>query len=147
MHSTPVKKRALPAAIHAAIVDLPGSQEYYKAMVEAMEIHARKNVDYRGDNADVFYNFSQAAALANLTPRQIFRSEQAKKWSRLVVLQPGVEAQNEARQDTLLDLANYLMLELAYEETYPQLIDTVMTTAAFAVEFSQTVEQHIEAAQ
>lgn len=138
---TAIKKRILPAGMYAAVVDLPGSQEYYQEMLDCMEIHARKTQDYTGDR-DPFFNFFLASALSGITVRQSFNSELAKKYTRMIVLKPGVEAQNESRRDTLRDMANYLMLQAACEEKYPHLMDIVLTPATVAEEFGQTVEQY-----
>lgn len=74
----------------------------------------RKNHDYASDS-NPFSNFEHAAAVSGLTVEQVFLAIIGIKIARLIELVgSGKTPNNEAIQDTRVDLANYATLNAAY---------------------------------
>ncbi len=77
------------------------------------EVIERKNNDYAEDN-DAFSNFKFAAEFADIPVTKAFQVLIGVKIARLKELLNGKVPQNEAVEDTLLDLANYATLLILY---------------------------------
>lgn len=73
-----------------------------------------KSQDY-ADTANVFSNFEGAARLTGLTIPQVFHVLLGIKMERLRQIASGKEMNFESAEDTLMDLANYAALWLAWE--------------------------------
>jgi hypothetical protein len=114
----------------AEVMALPGNTQFKELIVEALLLHARKNLDYSSQSrvSDGLDNFTWAAAYAGTTPRVVFRVLLGVKDRRERNLVLGKrEPLNESLQDTYKDRVNYAFLELAYSLAHPELIDTVLT--------------------
>lgn len=74
-----------------------------------------KNHDYSGATVDPFRNFRYSAAVANVSVEQGFLVRMADKMARLgnLCINPA-RVENEAFEDTCVDLANYANLLATY---------------------------------
>lgn len=112
------------------VMTLPGNTQLKELVVEALLLHARKNLDYSNQShvSDGLDNFTWAAAFAGTTPRVVFRVLLGVKDRReRNLVSSGKVPLNESLQDTYKDKVNYALLELAYSLAHPELIDTVLT--------------------
>ncbi|GAB4144895.1 MAG: hypothetical protein OHK0017_03890 [Patescibacteria group bacterium] len=77
---------------------------------ECEKILIAKNHDY-SDADDVFSNFKESGAVANVTPAQVALIQIGNKMSRLSqLIGQGKEPVNESTRDTIIDMINYLVL-------------------------------------
>jgi len=85
-------------------------------MVETMK---KKNADYGGAVPDPFSNFVQVETLGIATAEQGFLTRMTDKLCRVASFAKNGELQvkDESVSDTLLDLANYSLLMMAYLES------------------------------
>ena len=85
-------------------------------MVETMK---KKNADYSGAVPDPFSNFVQVETLGIATAEQGFLTRMTDKLCRVASFAKNGELQvkDESVSDTLLDLANYSLLMMAYLES------------------------------
>lgn len=81
---------------------------------EMQEIVESKAHDYAKDN-NVFSNFEFAADVAGISVRQEFMVMIGTKVARLREIAGGKSPNNESFEDSLLDLANYAALLVAYQ--------------------------------
>lgn len=82
-------------------------------LAEMGDVAVGKAHDYAADD-NVFSNFINSAEAVGVTPEQAFHLHIATKFERLRQLVHKGEVVNEPIEDTLLDLANYAALWLAY---------------------------------
>lgn len=85
-------------------------------MVDTMK---KKNADYGGAVPDPFSNFVQVETLGIATAEQGFLTRMTDKLCRVASFAKNGELQvkDESVSDTLLDLANYSLLMMAYLES------------------------------
>ncbi len=80
------------------------------------EVHDRKNEDYAADD-NPFSNFSGVAAMTGLETDKVFQVMIGIKMERLKQLVgTGKAPNNESVDDTILDLANYAAIWLAWRK-------------------------------
>lgn len=95
--------------------------EFFEGTTARMaEISKAKNADYTGSvEDDPFANFTRVEALGICSTEQGFLTRMTDKLSRIAsfVKQGKLQVKDESVQDTLLDLANYSILMLAYLES------------------------------
>lgn len=85
-----------------------------KTLEEMGDLLRSKNHDYASDS-NQFSNFEHAATVAGVTVEQVFLVMMGVKTARLIELTTsGKTPNNEAVQDTRIDLANYAALNAAY---------------------------------
>ena len=89
---------------------------------------ATKAHDY-ADDGDVFSNFTGAAKLANVPDEAAFQILIGVKVERLRQLTSGKEPNHEGIDDTLIDLANYAALWLAFRREQETWVDKQLTLA------------------
>lgn len=77
------------------------------------EVADAKAHDY-ADSSDLFSNFTNVGRALGLSPDRVFHLHIAVKFERLRQLMEKGEAKNEPIEDTILDMANYAALWLAY---------------------------------
>lgn len=122
------KRLTLSDAGREALGEMFGNPSYYKEIEYCINTHARKNKDY--SSADVgqgLYNFIWAAAYANVSPRTVFSVIRGIKDARIRnLIATGAKPENEALADSKRDDIVYALLELAFEDTFPSLIDQVL---------------------
>jgi len=89
----------------------------FNEVLELMaEIHDKKNEDYASDK-DPFSNFSGVAEMTGLETDKVFQVMIGIKMERLKQLVgTGKVPNNESVDDTILDLANYAAIWLAYRK-------------------------------
>ena len=88
----------------------------FLAVLEQMaDVATSKNHDYADDD-NPFSNFEGTARSAGLSVDQVFQVMVGIKVERLRQLVGGKEPNNESIEDTILDLANYAALWLAYKQ-------------------------------
>lgn len=91
---------------------------YHKNMCEKMmAITAAKNADYTGASDDPFSNFREVETLGITSVEIGFLTRMSDKWSRIrsLVKSKGVrQVLDESLEDTIIDLANYLILFAGY---------------------------------
>jgi len=93
---------------------LTGMPEFYDTVVDLMKLHASKNADYTGKSPNPLFNFMWTAGFNHTSVKAALRHHIGNKISRLMALDSVDEkANNESVEDTLRDLAVYLILELA----------------------------------
>jgi hypothetical protein len=86
----------------------------FNAVLDRMrEVHDKKNHDYADDD-NPFSNFEGAARMSGLSAEQVLHVMMSIKLERLRQLVSGKEPNFEGVEDTLLDLANYAAIWLAY---------------------------------
>ena len=73
--------------------------------------------DY-ADDGNVFSNFEGAARLTGLTPAQVFHVMLGIKMERIRQLMSGKNPKFESIEDSLMDLANYAALWIAWERQF-----------------------------
>jgi len=73
--------------------------------------------DY-ADDGNVFSNFEGAARLTGLSPAQVFHVMLGIKMERIRQLMSGKNPKFESIEDSLMDLANYAALWIAWERQY-----------------------------
>lgn len=102
-----------------------GNPNFYNLLTELADLHHTKNQDYCGEGQyQGMDNFVEAARQAGVSVRQIFHSLQGVKIARLKVLRrKDREPNHESIADTMKDLCNYLLLEMAFERTYDWIDD------------------------
>jgi hypothetical protein len=93
--------------------------EFAEVLSEIVELFLKKNHDYaKGYNP--FSNFEEAARFAGLKPQDALRVLQGVKIARIMNLRSKQAAPaNEPELDSVLDLAVYLLLELAHNRVKP----------------------------
>lgn len=79
--------------------------------------------DY-ADPEDLFSNFTNVGRALGLSPDRVFHLHIAVKYERMRQLMTKGEAKNESLEDTILDMANYAALWLAYRKTLRPTITT-----------------------
>lgn len=87
------------------------------AIFAEMEETVRSKAQDYADMGNVFSNFEGSAKLSNVSVEQTFQVLIGVKVERLRQLTSGKEANHESIEDTLIDLANYAALWLAYRRT------------------------------
>jgi len=93
---------------------LTGMPEFYDTVVDLMKLHASKNADYTGKSPNPLFNFQWTAGFNGTNMKAAFRHHIGNKISRLMALDSVDEkANNESVEDTLRDLAVYIILEIA----------------------------------
>ena len=85
--------------------------EVFDEMVETVRLKAQ---DY-ADEGNVFSNFEGAARIAGVSVDTVFTVMMGIKIERLRQMESGKEPNFEGIEDTLIDLANYTALKLAYK--------------------------------
>jgi hypothetical protein len=80
---------------------------------DLFQLVSSKSEDY-ADEGDPFTNFTGSAYLANVTDEQVFNVLIGIKVERLRQLTSGKEPNHEGIEDTLMDLANYAALWIAF---------------------------------
>lgn len=86
----------------------------FSAILDEMErTHDRKNEDYAEDG-NPYSNFEGAAAIAGVDPNTVFHALIGIKSERLRQLMTGKTPNNESLEDSILDLAVYATLWLAW---------------------------------
>lgn len=88
-----------------------------KEQAKALETLRGKGNDYAGIK-DALSNFKYSGEFAGVTPDQACRVLIGTKLARLKELlnNPNKEIKNESIKDTLLDLSNYLLLDIALRD-------------------------------
>lgn len=100
--------------IRALTAQLPGMPEFYEELTRMMLVHAKKNADYTGKTGDALFNFKWTAGFNRTNLKAAFRHHEGNKIARLIALDDCDEvANNEPVEDTLSDLAVYVVLEIA----------------------------------
>jgi len=80
---------------------------FYAVLVEAADLHARKNANYAGDGDDPFKNFRECWDF-NIPAWKGILIRLSDKWSRIKNLAKGIEDKvGEAIDDTLMDNGVY----------------------------------------
>lgn len=87
------------------------NEPWFKAMVQAAEIQANRRAKYSGEG-DPYTNFIIVAGLMKIEVEEVFRFYQAIKFARLIVAAGDFD--DERMVDTLVDLANYALLEAGF---------------------------------
>ncbi len=87
------------------------NEPWFHAMVQAAEIQANRRAKYSGDG-DPYTNFIIVAGLMKIEVNEVFRFYQAIKFARLIVAAGDFD--DERMVDTLIDLANYALLEAGF---------------------------------
>lgn len=110
---------------------LPGCQEYYHGLFLAAYIHVKKNADYAQVKSNGLSNFVLSASKMGYPIVDVFRFNIYQKLERLENLDWGEKsASNEAIEDTLIDMANYLLLFRAAKVIYGvSVFDTLVSAA------------------
>jgi len=107
-------QQAVLLRIQELTAELPGMPEFYKTCVRLMSVHARKNADYTGTSGNPLFNFLWTAGFNHGSLKEAFRHHEGNKIARLLSLDSADEdAHNESVEDTLDDLAIYVILERA----------------------------------
>lgn len=89
---------------------------YAKVIKKMMELHLNKGHDYA--TFDAFGNFKFAAQFTKTETTNVMRTLIGIKMARLInLISTGDEANFESLNDTLFDLANYILIYFAYQET------------------------------
>ncbi len=83
------------------------------AALEALRVMKGKNQDYAPTTE--FSNFEKAAEFAGVTVREVIRVQIGIKLTRFQALSDGRCVQNEAVDDTLMDLQNYINILRAWD--------------------------------
>ena len=100
-----------PAEEEVLAVAKQANEPWFKAMVQAAEIQANRRAKYSGDG-DPYTNFILVAGLMKIEVAEVFRFYQAIKFARLLVAAGDFD--DERTVDTLVDLANYALLEAGF---------------------------------
>ena len=87
------------------------NEPWFHAMVQAAEIQANRRAKYSGEG-DPYTNFIIVAGLMKIEVEEVFRFYQAIKFARLIVAAGDFD--DERTVDTLVDLANYALLEAGF---------------------------------
>ena len=102
----------LSAAEEAALAQAKQANgPWFNAMVQAAKIQANRRAKYSGDG-DPYTNFIIVAGLMKIEVAEVFRFYQAIKFARLLVAAGDFD--DERTVDTLVDLANYALLEAGF---------------------------------
>lgn len=91
--------------------------KYHEDFTSRMrEIVAKKNHDYSGGDTDAFKNFKMVEGLEICSPEQGFLTRITDKLSRIINFMKtnNLQVKDESVEDTLLDLANYVILLAGY---------------------------------
>jgi len=110
MHSTPgasLKHKELEVLALAKEANGP----WFEAVLKAAQIQADRRAKYSGQG-DPFTNFEVVGRLMGVDTKDVFRFYQAIKFARLLVAAGDFE--DESLEDTLIDLANYSLLEAGF---------------------------------
>lgn len=88
--------------------------KYQDVHKELLEIFERKNAAYNGDSEDQFGNFKNVGNWFGIDPIQGIFVRISDKISRMqnIVKNPTLSG-DESLQDTMMDLANYLIIAIA----------------------------------
>jgi hypothetical protein len=84
---------------------------WFDAVLKAAQIQADRRAKYSG-KGDPFTNFEVVGRLMGVDTKDVFRFYQAIKFARLLVAAGDFE--DESLEDTLIDLANYSLLEAGF---------------------------------
>jgi len=98
-----------------------GNPEFLQLLEQSKEIHLRKSKDY-ASNSNPFSNFEFSSWLIAKFPNEQDKSFIAligTKLARLSELSDGRKPNNEAIDDSFLDLFTYVGLWAAYRKRYP----------------------------
>lgn len=99
-------------------VDTNHHREYYRAIMTAMQVSAKKNHDYSGGfDTDPLSNFKRVEA-AGIDPTMGLFVRMLDKVGRLeTFFKTGeLKVENEGAKDALMDLGNYCFLMIALME-------------------------------
>ena len=111
-----IKKGALTSTTidRAWLIDF-----FEKTTTRMVDTMKKKNADYGGAVPDPFANFVQVETLGIATAEQGFLTRMTDKLCRVASFAKNGELQvkDESVSDTLLDLANYSLLMMAYLES------------------------------
>ena len=91
----------------------PRNSTFNTILDEMRAMHDKKNHDYAEDN-NTYSNFEQAASFAGTETEKSFGILVGTKMARITQLLKKKEAKNESLEDSLLDLAVYTVLWLAW---------------------------------
>jgi len=97
--------------------EFSGHPEYFNAVIKAMQIHTAKNHGYAGaDNPDPLDNFKAVEREWGIPTEHGYLTRLTDKWCRFknVWKQKKSVLVDESLLDTLIDLANYVFLFVAY---------------------------------
>lgn len=100
-----------PAEAETLAIAKQANEPWFNAMVQAAEIQANRRAKYSGDG-DPFTNFIIVAGLMKIEVADVFRFYQSIKFARLLVAAGDFD--DERMIDTLIDLANYALLEAGF---------------------------------
>lgn len=90
---------------------------YARVIKRVIELHLNKGHDYA--TFDPFDNFKFAAQFTGGVASNVLRTMIGIKMARLInLISTGDEVNFEPIDDTLMDLANYILIFFALEETY-----------------------------
>jgi len=85
---------------------------------QLLKLHDAKSHDYATDG-NVYSNFEAAARFAHVTVDQVFEVLLGVKYARLWnLIQSGKTPNHESLDDTLIDIANYQIIRLAYRRDH-----------------------------
>jgi len=87
------------------------NEPWWDAVLKAAQIQADRRAKYSGEG-DPFTNFEVVGRLMGVDTKDVFRFYQAIKFARLLVAAGDFE--DESLEDTLIDLANYSLLEAGF---------------------------------
>ena len=92
---------------------------FQKETTGMVELMKKKNADYAGGNDNPFANFERVSAFDCVSTEQGFFTRMTDKLSRIssFINNGKLQVQDESVKDTLLDLANYSLLFMAYLES------------------------------
>lgn len=100
-----------PVELEALQLAKQANEPWFNAMVQAAQIQADRRAKYSGDG-DPYTNFIIVAGLMKIEVAEVFRFYQAIKFARLIVAAGDFD--DERTIDTLIDLANYALLEAGF---------------------------------